>query len=286
MYLHPYFLASNFLGSPASAELMWFFCWLNEKAIHNGQVRIGQRDMARGTGIGRTRLRKLIKQLHELGIVETKSDPKRAHLKWNLVICNYKVINRDRYEKQTTISTQNQPTYTSNNYIQSKYIYNTTTGEPNAEPSIDLGIEQVEVSARSNCSDKLKKKSKKKPHLKDPFHATPLEVALGVSWLKFAKEQIPHARHTTWTEERFAKDLNKVKQYAKLTDDQMVELLDFIRGDDIWRPNAVSPASLMKTSRNGLKKIDNLLSSWRKKSKPAIPAVDWDFVFATPTSEN
>lgn len=80
------------------------------------------------------------------------------------------------------------------------------------------------------------------------------------------------AANGRWTAEGFAQDIAKLKAKTDLNDHGVREVLEFIRGDEFWIKNAISPASLLGKSRNGIRKIDNLLLSMRS-SKPMKAAI-------------
>ena len=72
------------------------------------------------------------------------------------------------------------------------------------------------------------------------------------------------------TVEAFAQACRKVRDSANLTHEGLAQVFVFISGDDFWKQNALSPAGLLAKSKNGLRKIDNILA----RMKPATTKND------------
>lgn len=86
---------------------------------------------------------------------------------------------------------------------------------------------------------------------------------LAARWLDFAKAQSPHIRFSLAD---FEEGLAHVCRNVPLTIEQLTMVFDFIRQDDFWRANALSPKGLMKkSSRNDFRKIDNILTRMKEK---------------------
>jgi len=140
------------------------------------------------------------------------------------------------------------------------------------------------------CSRPVKKTRKKKV-----WPTTDSDLAIGSEWLEFGLSEMPWKKNDkAWTSERFGQAIAEIKSKTDLNDLGLREILKFIREDDFWVKNAVSPLGLLrKSEKNGNRKIDNILirmktpeerkrqkmNEWVKKSespdyKPFVPFED------------
>lgn len=96
-----------------------------------------------------------------------------------------------------------------------------------------------------------------------PDGCTESDLAVASEWLEFSFQSMPWRRTAVtagWTVAAFAEAIAKVKRVTGLNDSGVAAIFEFIRGDDFWSKNALSPASLLKKSaRNDQRKIDNIL---------------------------
>jgi hypothetical protein len=93
---------------------------------------------------------------------------------------------------------------------------------------------------------------------------TVVSSGIGHEWLEYALSEMPWmAGKPSWTAERFAQDLEKVKRATQLNDDGLRAILAFVRKDDFWRDKACSPTGLLKKNSAGLRKIDNIIPRLR-----------------------
>jgi hypothetical protein len=97
-------------------------------------------------------------------------------------------------------------------------------------------------------------KRQRAPRLK--FEQEDLDLAL--DWIGWAHESEPHLKLRT---ETIADAIRKAREYAERDHKQMQNIFEWIKQDDFWQKNCLSPASLLNTSKNGVKKIDNVLAS-------------------------
>lgn len=104
---------------------------------------------------------------------------------------------------------------------------------------------------------------------------------LGTSWLNFSLAQLPsRSKDPKWNSEAFGRELWKVGKKMDLALPAMTALLEKIKGDDFWAKNAVSPFALLAKSKNGNRKIENILLFIDRASKPQTPRV------STPVYQN
>ena len=101
-----------------------------------------------------------------------------------------------------------------------------------------------------------------KPKKQAAVPIDPSWLELGAKWLEHSTSIIPNgtSQYPDWTPESFAKHIQKAAEHLGRNADFMAQVLDFIRQDEFWAGNAVSPGGLMRKSKNGLKKIDNIVA--------------------------
>lgn len=92
------------------------------------------------------------------------------------------------------------------------------------------------------------------------------DLAVGRDWLDLAHGEMPwKADDPKWTAELFAEAIGKVKRATDLNDDGIRAVFEFVKVDDFWRKNAATPMGLLKrSSRNGERKVDNILVRMRQ----------------------
>jgi hypothetical protein len=100
----------------------------------------------------------------------------------------------------------------------------------------------------------------KKPKKSSAQQIDPSWLELGSKWLNFSSSIMPNgtSQYKDWNTESFAKQIRKVAEHLGRDAAFMELVLEFIRKDDFWRANAISPGTLMKISKNGMRKIDNI----------------------------
>jgi len=107
----------------------------------------------------------------------------------------------------------------------------------------------------------------------DTMQCNTLYSDLAGRWLEFAKSRAPHLKFKI---EEFADGIEHVCRNTPITFDQLSAVFDFIRQDDFWQKNALSPRGLMKRSdRNGLRKIDNILTRFKEKHGKYDAVLAW-----------
>lgn len=87
----------------------------------------------------------------------------------------------------------------------------------------------------------------------------PEDLALGKEWLTFATSRVGNKGYGSWTEEKFAVEFKKIRENTQYDHVRLREILEFLKVNDFWGKNALSPARLLVVSeRNELTKIDNI----------------------------
>lgn len=124
---------------------------------------------------------------------------------------------------------------------------------PGVPPDPLPAVEGIEIILDEPLSKKAKKKSYK-------FEQSHLSLAL--EWKAFTTEQMPHLEARV-NIEAWADALRRIQASIKCTEELLKNVFDFVKQDEFWRKNALSPERLLDKSRNGLRKIDNVLNGMR-----------------------
>jgi len=106
----------------------------------------------------------------------------------------------------------------------------------------------------------------------------PEDLKLAASWLEYALETMVWKKASaSWTPEKWAADLAKVRRITDLNHCGLEDLFKFVKNDDFWHDKALSPAALLKKGSNDNRKIDNVLLQMRgnghierRKNKEAL----------------
>lgn len=93
------------------------------------------------------------------------------------------------------------------------------------------------------------------------------DAQLAGGWADHARAVIPSIKVNA---PAWAKAIRDLRVLDGLSESEIAATLDWIKRDDFWRQNAVSPVGLRKPSRNGLRKIDNIrLAMAKGVTRPA-----------------
>ncbi len=100
---------------------------------------------------------------------------------------------------------------------------------------------------------------------------TPEEFSLGQAWHEYAKANLKTKPYPSWNDGYFTEALMKVMKSTGTSIQGMNEILTFLKGDEFWKPNGISPASLLNISKtNQKRKIDNILDAMDRAKKGGI----------------
>lgn len=91
-----------------------------------------------------------------------------------------------------------------------------------------------------------------------PARYTDADRALAADWASWASTRSKTVRPDI---ARWADTFRLMREIDGLTDPDMRAMFDFVRSDDFWAKNAISPAHLRARSKNGLLKHENLRNS-------------------------
>ena len=91
---------------------------------------------------------------------------------------------------------------------------------------------------------------------------TDFHKSLAARWADYATSAWPNLnpKVSDWE-----KSLAQISQEVGLNDQQMGALFEFIRKDDFWKDNCQSPIGLLRKSRNGVRKVDNILAKIKRE---------------------
>jgi hypothetical protein len=133
---------------------------------------------------------------------------------------------------------------------------------------IEIDTESVHLSAQIRAESvklgtqiRAKKESKKT----EVIDLTDDELELGRKWLDMAVSEMPHkASDPKWHAAEFGTELKKVGQAVGLDQAGMLKVFHYVSADTFWRPNTCAPKSLLKVNKEGVRKIDNILTRMKK----------------------
>lgn len=129
-------------------------------------------------------------------------------------------------------------------------------------------VSKVEVEVEVEAKAKENKEGKESPSAPVVTDLSDFEIAISRDWLDLALTEHPHRKDSaSFTVERFGQDLRKAQRALSLTDQQMTDLFEFVKHSAFWRPNAAVPSGLLNNSKNGLRKIDNIIASMKPQER-------------------
>ncbi len=147
----------------------------------------------------------------------------------------------------------------SNNLILSHSIKSELSSSLNSQLNSQTNSPTSPSAAGVSLSLVIDKKPK-------PPKYEPQDLKIGQLWLEFALEQMPWQK--SWTAEKFAVDLAKVRKATGINHEGLEHVLEFIKGDKFWQEAAISPANLLKKQRGSdIRKIDYILNRATKNER-------------------
>jgi hypothetical protein len=100
-------------------------------------------------------------------------------------------------------------------------------------------------------------------------------MSTAIKWHEWASKKMPWMKEKI-TAEKFYNELIKIQQTVDLNDSGIDALFEFIKNDEFWSQNAISPMNLNSKSKNGLRKIDNILLRMKKRIASDNPFYEID----------
>ena len=89
------------------------------------------------------------------------------------------------------------------------------------------------------------------------------DIELADDWLAYANFEMPKLHPKSWTTEKFADDLIKLKEVLGVSHDGAKQMLDFIKDHKFWRKLCMNPNSLLKKNEDGVLKAQTILIQMR-----------------------
>jgi hypothetical protein len=135
---------------------------------------------------------------------------------------------------------------------------------------IEICAESVHACTQSaqTCAQPAHKRTRQKTNKTEVIDLTDEELELGRKWLEMAVSEMPHRESDPkWHAAEFGTELKKVGQAVGLDHAGMLKVFHYVSGDTFWRPNACSPKGLLVVNKNGVRKIDNILTRMKKPAE-------------------
>ena len=131
----------------------------------------------------------------------------------------------------------------------------------NSAQLLEVNVQQLEVADSNFKSKKVGKKT-------EVIDLTDDELDLGRKWLDMAVSEMPHrASDPKWHAAEFGTELKKVGHAVGLDQAGMLKVFHYVSADAFWRPNACAPKSLLKVNKEGVRKIDNILTRMKRPAE-------------------
>jgi hypothetical protein len=160
--------------------------------------------------------------------------------------------------------------------VQQVFNRRSTGGQQNptqlqVQDQIQVQIEEKEKSKKEKSASTTPTPSGagdlvpfKNPPKKKCYKFEQSDLTLALDWIAETHKLHPHIKLKS---DVCADAIRKTREHTGRTDEQMSNIAQWIWKDDFWSKNCLSPAALLGTSKNGLKKIDNILASISKDKR-------------------
>lgn len=281
------------------------YCHLSLSFKANKRELISCTELSKKLGLGKTKLREKLAKLQKLNLIKTETKDKRGifvdllgprlDLYRPSQCLKHNRLDPDRsrsvyidpesvyIDRDEDLNLQNKASYKSSpsQSLDNKELceFNLDMEKslevfkliPNPLPTSYLISKANNLGLGSKTITKLETKTKsrvpaKKPRVKKLSY-TPEDLKLAESWLESSLLQMKWSNPPkNWTAPDFAHEINKVKRIVDLNDEGMKALYEFVQNDDFWRDKVLSPSSLLKKSKNDVRKVDNILLRMKPRS--------------------
>ena len=228
--------------------------------VQRGEIVTSIKKLAQITGSSRNRISRHLQYLTQTGRISYKTDTKGT---W-ITILNYSKYQDVEVGGETSSGAPN--------------------GTPHEAPSGTRTKKDKKERRKEGEEDKecttYTVRDNPAPHDKDiappkkvaKYKYTPAEMDLATEWASVTAKKWPHVKRDA---ERWAHDIGVTKRSLGFSDQQMEALMRFIYQDEFWRDVVQSPLGLRRTSKNGLRKVDNILAKLRKKHYSHADTMAW-----------
>lgn len=154
---------------------------------------------------------------------------------------------------------------------------NPTEGYSFEEGKNDLTLSDTPVKRKRKSSTITKKKVTDENLINDEIMST------AINWHEWTLAKAPWLKENI-SPEKFYAGLLKISKSVSLNESGIENLFQFVKNDGFWKENAISPMSLLTVSKNGLRKIDNILLQLKKRISQDNPfyeveSSDWENPF-------
>ena len=254
------------------------FAYLATHFKANERQLISLRKISVKSGFSRVKVLKLLSRLKEMTLLSYEIRPGNGV---SLVI-NLTTVRTNLTTVVTDLTTvrTNLTTVATNltNLTNKKAWVESEASEDSFHGHKDLNLN---LNLSSKTKSKLIPKTKsltpaKKPRTKAKkinYHTEDFE--LGKKWHQYALAEMKWSTAPkSWNDEFFATSIALVKRRSGLDHNQMTKIYEFVKDDNFWSGNALSPKSLLnKSGNNDLRKLDNIISSIRSRN-PAMKQLE------------
>lgn len=215
------------------------------------------------TTLGRDAVKRSLKKLRELNILQIKQFDLSAGIANNWYSINSQELNKilatPLVQNQPVGGVQNQPVggCKTNQCIGAK--------PTNLSKSLSKSLTKREHDDLSDQPPLSQNKKIKVPKLKIIKH-TEEDLEIAKLWLEFGKQQMTWgSAPSSWSDINFAESIYEIRAKTNLTHSDVKAMLNYIRGDPFWCKNGLSPVGMLKKSKNNdLRKIDNIQIAMKK----------------------
>jgi hypothetical protein len=135
---------------------------------------------------------------------------------------------------------------------------NPTEGSSFEEVMHDLDLSNTPVKRKRKSPTITKKKIPHEKNINDQIMST------AINWHEWTLVKAPWLKENI-SPEKFYQGLLKIAKSVSLNESGIENLFQFVKNNDFWKENAISPMSLLNVSKNGLRKIDNILLQLKKR---------------------
>ena len=154
---------------------------------------------------------------------------------------------------------------------------NPTEGSSFEEGKNDLTLSDTPVKRKRKSPTITKKKVTDENLINDEIMST------AINWHEWTLAKAPWLKENI-SPEKFYAGLLKISKSLSLNESGIENLFQFVKNDSFWKDNAISPMSLLTVSKNGLRKIDNILLQLKKRISQDNPfyeveSSDWENPF-------
>lgn len=267
--LHRSILTSEIQGDAISIALFTILIlWANiketrskGKPVLRGQILTSLAELEQALGVSRPTVCRRLRVLVTCGMIVR--DVKRSGV--TITICNYEKyqsINNEQEGVSETILKR------SRNDPETILKRSCTHIEELKNPRREEGEkESLYPPPPSSGTDSP---LKTKIEIQDPEI---LKVA--AQWWELAKIEMHWKSESgEWSLQGFARSIAKIGRATDLNPVGLKALIDFIENDDFWRKNAISPNGLLTKSKNGNRKVDNILARMKPTEDPIRRAME------------